>query len=106
MTAALHCAKEGYNIRVNSVHPGYILTPMLEQSFSEMADGAAFKKQIEKKHPVGHMGEPMDVAYGVLYLGNPSKGRGGLCYRQTIVRLLHRLRYDKRLKATAKDYIL
>src|SRR5690606_15066159 len=29
-SAALHCAKAGYRIRVNSVHPGYIWTPMVE----------------------------------------------------------------------------
>jgi NAD(P)-dependent dehydrogenase (short-subunit alcohol dehydrogenase family) len=28
--AALYCAKAGYNIRVNSMHPGYIRTPMVE----------------------------------------------------------------------------
>jgi 3(or 17)beta-hydroxysteroid dehydrogenase len=29
-SAALHCSKAGYGIRVNSVHPGYIWTPMVE----------------------------------------------------------------------------
>ena len=26
------------------------------------------KKQLDSKHPIGHIGEPDDIAYGVLYL--------------------------------------
>ena len=67
--AALDCAPD--KIRVNSVHPGYILTPLIEGSLAKMEDGGkAFKEAIEAKHPLGHMGEPMDVAYGVLYLAS------------------------------------
>lgn len=69
-SAALHCAKAGYKIRVNSVHPGYIWTPMVEGYLSAQPDPAAAKAYIASLHPVGHLGEPDDIAYGVLYLAS------------------------------------
>ena len=71
-SAALSCAKAGYNIRVNSVHPGYIWTPMIEE-YSKLLgneDVEAGRKFLDSLHPIGHMGEPADVAYGVLYLAS------------------------------------
>ncbi len=52
-------------IRVNSVHPGYILTPMVE-NFGKDVPG--FFEQMNSLHPLGHIGEPIDIAYGILYL--------------------------------------
>ncbi len=69
-SAALHCAKAGYKIRVNSVHPGYILTPMVEGYAGCQADPEAAKAALAALHPVGHLGEPDDIAYGVLYLAS------------------------------------
>jgi len=71
-SAALHCAQAGYNIRVNSVHPNWIRTAMAEkggQFFGE-GDVEAGQKLMDSSHPIGHMGEPIDVAYGVLYLAS------------------------------------
>jgi|CXWL01.1.fsa_nt_gi NAD(P)-dependent dehydrogenase (short-subunit alcohol dehydrogenase family) len=71
-SVALHCAQAG--IRVNSIHPGYIWTPMVENFMAEQADPAAARKAAAAAHPLGHMGEPNDIAYGVLYLAsNESK---------------------------------
>ncbi|OQW59970.1 MAG: 3-beta hydroxysteroid dehydrogenase [Proteobacteria bacterium HN_bin10] len=69
-SAALHCAKAGYRIRVNSVHPGYIWTPMVENYLAAQPDPAAAKAFVAGLHPVGHLGEPDDIAYGVLYLAS------------------------------------
>lgn len=69
-SAALYCARERTNIRVNSVHPGYIETPMVEHSLASSSDPAGMRHAIESLHPVGHLGQPMDVAYGVLYLAS------------------------------------
>jgi len=69
-SAALHCAKSGYKIRVNSVHPGYIWTPMVEHYLAGQADPEAAKAALAGLHPVGHLGEPDDIAYGVLYLAS------------------------------------
>jgi NAD(P)-dependent dehydrogenase (short-subunit alcohol dehydrogenase family) len=56
-------------IRVNAVLPGAIWTKMVEdfltQSGMKIEEG---KKVLASFHPIGHIGEPMDIAYGVLYL--------------------------------------
>lgn len=69
-SAALHCAKAGYKIRVNSIHPGYIWTPMVENYLAAQPDPAAAKAFVASLHPLGHIGEPDDIAYGVLYLAS------------------------------------
>jgi 3(or 17)beta-hydroxysteroid dehydrogenase len=67
-SAALHCAKTGTGIRVNSVHPGYIMTPMIENAFLENRD--QMLNYLTSLHPIGHIGEADDIAYGVLYLAS------------------------------------
>jgi NAD(P)-dependent dehydrogenase (short-subunit alcohol dehydrogenase family) len=69
-SAALYCAKAGYKIRVNSVHPGYVWTPMVENYLRSAGDIEAGRKQLDALHPLGHVGEPSDIAYGVLYLAS------------------------------------
>lgn len=68
---ALLYAKD--NIRVNSVHPGFIWTPLVENFLKDQCGKSGLsceelKKQLDSKHPIGHIGEPDDIAYGVLYL--------------------------------------
>lgn len=67
---ALECARAGNGIRVNSIHPGYIWTPMVENFLSLATDPAAARAAAAAAHPVGRMGEPDDVAFGVLYLAS------------------------------------
>jgi NAD(P)-dependent dehydrogenase (short-subunit alcohol dehydrogenase family) len=69
-SAALQCAKAGYRIRVNSIHPGYIWTPMVEGYVEGQADAAEARRVIASLHPLGHLGEPSDIAFGVLYLAS------------------------------------
>ena len=72
-SAALHCAKNKYNIRVNTVHPGFINTKMVQgflKAISGDGDVARARAELEAKHPLGHLGEPDDVAYAVLYLAS------------------------------------
>jgi 3(or 17)beta-hydroxysteroid dehydrogenase len=69
-SAALYCARERTNIRVNSIHPGYIVTPMVERALASSADPEKMRQAIEALHPVGHMGQPIDIAYAVLYLAS------------------------------------
>lgn len=58
-------------IRVNSVHPGYIWTPMVENHLkSSGGDLEAGKKEVAALHPLGRMGDPDDIAYGILYLAS------------------------------------
>ena len=62
--AAIQYASEG--IRVNSVHPGPIVTPMTEARRSD----AAVQQMMVSRIPLGRYGEAEDVAYGVLYLAS------------------------------------
>ncbi|RUO76156.1 SDR family NAD(P)-dependent oxidoreductase [Idiomarina seosinensis] len=66
---ALFYAKD--KIRVNSVHPGFIWTPLVEQLGKESPGGVdEFRQQLDKRHPIGHVGEPEDIAYAVVYLAS------------------------------------
>ncbi len=56
----------GENIRCNSVHPGPIETPMLR---SARGSGAQLDDTIERV-PLGRIGRPEEIAYGVLYLAS------------------------------------
>ena len=59
-------------IRVNSIHPGYIWTPMVEHHLkaSGATDIAAAREEVGKLHPLGHMGDADDIAWGVVYLAS------------------------------------
>ena len=67
-TDALFSAADG--IRVNSVHPGFIWTPMVENVCRELGDVEAARRHLTKLHPIGRLGEPEDIAYGILYLAS------------------------------------
>lgn len=65
--AAVHCAHHKLPIRVNSIHPGMCLTPLVRNYLADHPEMVA--SQIAS-HPIGHLGEPEDIAYGVLYLAS------------------------------------
>ena len=68
---ALECARDGSGIRVNSIHPAFIATPMMEETAIRMyGDAATGAREFGKMHPVGHVGEPADIANGVVYLAS------------------------------------
>ncbi|MEQ8483026.1 MAG: SDR family oxidoreductase [Pseudomonadales bacterium] len=64
---ALECGADGDGIRINSVHPGLIWTPMNEVNF---ADRAAAEAGAKAATPLGLLGEPVDIANGVLFLAS------------------------------------
>lgn len=58
-------------IRVNSVHPGYVWTPLVEKLGEESPEGVGpFRKHLDSLHPIGHVGEPDDIAWGIVYLAS------------------------------------
>ena len=67
---AMECAARGLKIRVNSVHPGFIDTPMVGGAIQK--GGPERREAILKSQPTGQMGEPRDIAEGVLYLASDS----------------------------------
>ena len=63
--AAIHHAKDG--IRVNSVHPGPILTRQMERALERDKEQEGYYLD---RVPLGRLGRPLDVAYAVLYLAS------------------------------------
>jgi len=57
-------------IRVNSIHPGFIWTPMVEAHLSGQGDLEEGRKATAALHPLGHMGEADDIAWGAVYLAS------------------------------------
>ncbi|MCY1036586.1 glucose 1-dehydrogenase [Corallococcus sp. BB11-1] len=69
-SVALHCAAKGYGIRCNSVHPGYVETAMVEALSQASGQAEKTRARMLKGIPLGHFGEPDDVANAVLYLAS------------------------------------
>ena len=68
-SVALHCAKSGYNIRCNSVHPTFIDTPILDRHrkrFGAEVMAQKFGKQV----PIGRLGRPEEVGWALVYLAS------------------------------------
>lgn len=61
--AALHWATDG--IRVNSIHPGFIDTPLLDQT-----RGTPFEQTMIDLTPMSRLGRPEEIAAGVAYLAS------------------------------------
>jgi len=55
---------------VNSVHPGFIWTPMVENFLKSQGDVEAGRKALAAAHPIGNVGDPLDIAYGIVYLAS------------------------------------
>ncbi len=68
-SVALHCAKQRYGIRCNSVHPAFVRTPILDPLVARFGAEEAYAK-LGRQIPLGRIGEPEEVAYGVLYLAS------------------------------------
>jgi len=69
---AIEAATHGYNVRVNSVHPGVIDTPMARQFLEDKsAEQAEMTWQtLTNMHPIGRMGTVSDIANAILFLAS------------------------------------
>ena len=69
--AALDGARDGKEIRVNSIHPGYIHTEMMEATcYRDYGSLEAGLEALGKLHPIGRVGKPEDIANGVVFLAS------------------------------------
>jgi NAD(P)-dependent dehydrogenase (short-subunit alcohol dehydrogenase family) len=68
--AALHYAHAKYGMRCNSIHPGVIVTPILEKVMAQVENREAIYAGWQALHPVGRMGRPEEVASLAVYLGS------------------------------------
>lgn len=67
---AMHCARKQYGIRVNSIHPAFIDTPMVGDILATTKDRDKARENMAKGIPLGRIGEPGDVAAAVAYLAS------------------------------------
>jgi NAD(P)-dependent dehydrogenase (short-subunit alcohol dehydrogenase family) len=59
------------NIRFNSVHPGYIITPLFRKLAANSPEGVEGSVKAEgEKIPMGRMGTPEEIANGILFLAS------------------------------------
>jgi len=67
-SVALHCAQMRYGIRCNSVHPGYIDTPMVAPRLEGTVGNMSGRQWLEELHPLGRLGRAEEVAAMILFL--------------------------------------
>ncbi len=68
-SVALHCARQGYDIRCNSLHPTFIDTPILDD-MAVGRDKAQVMEKLARQVPIGRIGKPREVAYSILFLAS------------------------------------
>ena len=67
---ALHCARAGYDIRCNSVHPVFTRTAIIDPLIAMGGGGKEGEQRLFRQIPLQRLGEPEDVGYAVLYLAS------------------------------------
>lgn len=74
---AIECCEAGYPIRLNSVHPAVVNTPMLENDvLQQLVDGGLVASREEARaylsglHPMGRLGDPIEIASAVLFFAS------------------------------------
>ena len=69
-SVALHCARKGYNIRCNSVHPSFVETPMLRGMIAAGRNPAKMEANYTSAAPLGRLAQPVEVARTILFLAS------------------------------------
>jgi NAD(P)-dependent dehydrogenase (short-subunit alcohol dehydrogenase family) len=73
-TKAMALELAPYNIRINSVCPGDILTPLTENQLKQYPDRAAALKEMASVYPLGRIGTPEEIAAVVEFLASDQAG--------------------------------
>ncbi|MBV8393669.1 MAG: SDR family oxidoreductase, partial [Alphaproteobacteria bacterium] len=68
-SVALHCAKSGYNIRCNSVHPTFIDTPILDK-YRDRFGQEQMQQKLGRQVPLGRLGRPEEVGWALVFLAS------------------------------------
>jgi 3(or 17)beta-hydroxysteroid dehydrogenase len=68
-SVALHCARQGYGIRCNSIHPGFVETRMLDD-IADGRDPEALREKLRAGVPLGRNAEPSEIAALTAYLAS------------------------------------
>jgi NAD(P)-dependent dehydrogenase (short-subunit alcohol dehydrogenase family) len=71
-TMSIECAPRG--VRVNTVSPGTIDTPLLQAYFDSCPDPEKARSEFLKFHPIGRFGTPRDIGEVVCFLGSEQAG--------------------------------
>ena len=69
-SVALHCARKGYNIRCNSVHPSFVETPMLRSMIESARDPKKLENNFAQAAPLGRLAQPEEIARTILFLAS------------------------------------
>ena len=67
-SVALHCAKKGYGIRCNSVHPTFVDTPMFASSVGLARAPERIRAALIAQVPLGRVAQPREIADLIVYL--------------------------------------
>lgn len=69
-SVALHCARKGYNVRCNSIHPSFAETPMAETIIAGSRNPQQLRGALEAQVPLGRFAEANEIADMALYLAS------------------------------------
>lgn len=70
-TAAIDCARSGYDIRINSIHPGYTNTKLVQDALASLGPAAEeFAEAATTAIPLGRLAEPAEIAGPIAFLAS------------------------------------
>ena len=74
-SVAIEFAQKRIPIRVNSMHPGFVMTPLLQQGMDNAAkagaaDVDAMLSSLDQLTPIGRIADPSEIASGIAFLAS------------------------------------
>lgn len=71
-SAAVHCARQGYGIRVNSIHPGFTDTALVSGAVATLTPerAADFVGDVMRRIPMGRLALPEEIARPIVFLAS------------------------------------
>jgi NAD(P)-dependent dehydrogenase (short-subunit alcohol dehydrogenase family) len=71
-SAAVHCARSGYPVRINCVCPGFVETPLVMNAMASMPPemAIAFQNKVLARTPMGRLAQPVEIANMILFLAS------------------------------------